>query len=115
MVRDTVEAFGGLDGAFNNAGIGPASVLHEKSADEWQKVIDVNLTGIFYCLKHEVRYMLGHGGGSIVNTSSEAGAIALPGVPAYVTSKHGVVGVGLCETRYSCECCAAWPHQYPIA
>ncbi|HEY3737507.1 MAG TPA: SDR family oxidoreductase [Jatrophihabitans sp.] len=93
LVAHTVKAFGGLNGAFNNAGVGPQSELHRTSAEDWNRTLGINLTGIFYCLKHEISYLLEHGGGSIVNTSSLAGYKAEPGMPAYVTSKHGVVGL----------------------
>ncbi|PPJ25585.1 SDR family NAD(P)-dependent oxidoreductase [Nocardia nova] len=93
LVEQTVQVFGRLDGAFNNAGIGPQSELHKTTADEWNTAVGVNLTGMFYCLKHEIAYLLEHGGGSIVNTSSLAGYKAVPGMPAYVSSKHGVVGL----------------------
>ncbi|MGW8816099.1 SDR family NAD(P)-dependent oxidoreductase [Gordonia terrae] len=93
MVDETVARFGRLDGAFNNAGIGPSSALHDTSAEDWHRVIDINLTGVFYCLKYEIAHMIKHGGGAIVNTSSEAGARGLPSVASYVASKHGVVGL----------------------
>lgn len=93
LVHTTVEKFGGLHGAFNNAGIGPQSLLHETRAEDWHRTIGINLTGIFFCLKHEISYLLQHGGGSIVNTASLAGYKAVPGMPAYVSSKHGVVGL----------------------
>ncbi|CAN5322430.1 SDR family oxidoreductase [soil metagenome] len=93
LVAKTVETFGGLNGAFNNAGVGPQSVLHETTAEEWNRTLGINLTGIFFCLKHEIGYLLEHGGGSIVNTASLAGYKAVPGMPAYVSSKHGVVGL----------------------
>jgi NAD(P)-dependent dehydrogenase (short-subunit alcohol dehydrogenase family) len=93
LVAATVEAFGGLHGAFNNAGVVLQTELHETSAEDWQRTLDINLTGTFFCVKHEVAYLLEHGGGSIVNTSSLAGYKAEPGIPAYVASKHGVVGL----------------------
>jgi 2,5-dichloro-2,5-cyclohexadiene-1,4-diol dehydrogenase 1 len=93
LVAQTVDTFGRLDGAHNNAGIGPQSELHTTTAEEWNRTLGVNLTGVFYCLKHEIAHLLEHGGGSIVNTSSLAGHKAVPGMPAYVTSKHGIVGL----------------------
>jgi 2,5-dichloro-2,5-cyclohexadiene-1,4-diol dehydrogenase 1 len=93
MVEATVSTFGGLDGAFNNAGIARMENLHETSADDWDRIIGINLSGIFYCMKHEISYLLKHGGGSIVNTASLAGVKSVPGMAAYVASKHGVVGL----------------------
>lgn len=94
MVREVVDTYGTLDAAFNNAGIiVDAQPLANMSLETWQRVIDVNLTGTFLCLKHEIGYMLEHGGGSIVNTSSRSGTVASPGQPAYVSSKHGVLGL----------------------
>jgi 2,5-dichloro-2,5-cyclohexadiene-1,4-diol dehydrogenase 1 len=93
LVEAAVSAYGGLHGAFNNAGIGPMTPLHETSDELWQRILGINLSGIFYGLKHEISYMLDHGGGSIVNTSSLAGVKSVPGMGAYVASKHGVVGL----------------------
>jgi len=93
LVAQAVDAFGGLHGAFNNAGVGPQTELHKTTAEEWGQTLGINLTGAFYCLKHEIAYLLEHGGGSIVNTSSLAGYKAVPGMPAYVTSKHGLIGL----------------------
>jgi NAD(P)-dependent dehydrogenase (short-subunit alcohol dehydrogenase family) len=95
MVQATVERFGRLDCAFNNAGIdGKIESLHECTRENWEQVIAVNLTGVWLCLKYEIRQMLDQGGGSIVNTSSAAGLVGLPhGLAAYVAAKHGVIGV----------------------
>jgi 2,5-dichloro-2,5-cyclohexadiene-1,4-diol dehydrogenase 1 len=94
MVADAVETYGGLDGAFNNAGICiPGEDLTQLSLEQWQRTISINLTGTFLCLKHEIRYMLEHRGGAIVNTSSRQGVSAGPGLPSYVASKHGIVGL----------------------
>lgn len=95
MVQAALDAFGRLDCAFNNAGVAPmeAQPLAEISAEEWARVLGVNLTGVFLCIKHEVRAMAASGGGSIVNTSSIAGRIALPKAGAYVAAKHGVIGL----------------------
>jgi len=94
MVRTAVSEFGGLHGAFNNAGItSPSSPFPEMPLSEWQRTIDINLTGVFLCMKHELAHMLAHGGGSIVNTSSGAGVVGFPNLPDYVASKHGVVGL----------------------
>ena len=95
MVAFAVERFGGLDWACNIAGISPpARPFVEHSAEEWQRTIDVNLTGVFFCLQHEIRQMLEQGrGGAIVNMSSGAGAVPAPGQPQYTAAKHGVLGL----------------------
>jgi len=95
LVAATVERFGGLDCAFNNAGIdGENAPTGECTEENWSRVIAVNLTGVFLCMKHEIRVMLERGGGAIVNTASAAGLVGVGlGVPAYVAAKHGVVGL----------------------
>lgn len=94
LVSATVEAFGKLDYAFNNAGISDQGATHECTAEQWQKVIDVNLTGVFYCMKHQIAQMLKQGTpGSIVNCASILGEVGFAGAPAYVAAKHGVVGL----------------------
>ena len=100
MVARTVSAFGRIDCAFNNAGIAPRAVgpagqrLHELSQEAFDRMLAVNLTGVFLCLKHEVTQMLAQGGGvAIVNTASIAGLIVLATSAHYVAAKHGVVGL----------------------
>jgi NAD(P)-dependent dehydrogenase (short-subunit alcohol dehydrogenase family) len=94
MVATAVERYGRLDAAFNNAGVSPeAKPFTEHTLAEWQRVIDVNLTGVFLCLQHELRVMAEQGGGAIVNTSSGAGVVAAPGQPQYTAAKHGVLGL----------------------
>jgi NAD(P)-dependent dehydrogenase (short-subunit alcohol dehydrogenase family) len=97
LVRAVVEAFGRLDCAHNNAGITGADTgvgpTHLHPEETWHRVIAVNLTGVWLCMKHETAQMLAQGGGAIVNTASAAGLIGLAGVSAYVASKHGVVGL----------------------
>ncbi|CAN5200530.1 SDR family oxidoreductase [soil metagenome] len=93
LVAKTIETYGGLHGAFNNAGIGPQSELHLTTAEQWNHTLGINLTGVFYCMKHEIAHMLEHGGGSIVNTSSLSANNTVPGMPAYIASKSGVVGL----------------------
>jgi NAD(P)-dependent dehydrogenase (short-subunit alcohol dehydrogenase family) len=100
MVARTVSAYGRLDCAFNNAGISsradsPAGArLHEVTKAAVDKMLAVNLTGVFLCLKHEIAQMLKQGsGGAIVNTASIAGLIGLPTSSHYVAAKHGVVGL----------------------
>lgn len=85
---------GGLDLAVNNAGI---EAVRKATAnyplDEWHRVMDVNLHGTFYCMKHEIAAMLARGGGAIVNISSILGSVALPTASAYTAAKHAVVGL----------------------
>ena len=95
MVDFAVAEFGGLHLAVNNAGIAQPQVrTHEVSVELWDQAMDINLKGCFLCLRAEVRHMLAHGGGSIVNVASGAGLKAgPPGLTPYVVSKHGVVGL----------------------
>ena len=90
-----VASHGRLDGAFNNAGIeGPALKILDYSMDEWERVLRVNLTGVFACMKCEIEQMSKQAqGGSIVSTASVAGLVGLPGACSYNSSKHGVVGL----------------------
>jgi NAD(P)-dependent dehydrogenase (short-subunit alcohol dehydrogenase family) len=94
LVAQTVEQFGRLDYAFNNAGVGgpPASVVDTDEA-AWDNVIDVNLKGVWLCMKYEIPVMLEHGGGAIVNMSSAGGLVGTAGLGAYTASKHGVIGL----------------------
>ena len=93
-VAKTIEAFGRLDCAYNNAGLsGPPHPVAEMPLDQWRRGIDVMLTGVFLCLRHEVPRMLEQGGGTIVNCASGAGLIGFPGQAAYVAAKHGVIGL----------------------
>jgi NAD(P)-dependent dehydrogenase (short-subunit alcohol dehydrogenase family) len=91
----TVEAFGRLDFAFNNAGIEPRKPAPTADYDleEWERIIDIDLRGVFLCMKYEIPLMLKQGGGAIVNTSSGAGVIGIKGSPAYTAAKHGVIGL----------------------
>src|SRR5437016_8557013 len=94
-VAKSVEAFGRLDFAFNNAGIEPRkpAPTAEYEEEEWNRIIDINLRGVFLCMKHEIPLILKQGGGAIVNTSSGAGVIGIKGSPAYTAAKHGVTGL----------------------
>ena len=95
LVDATVETYGRLDCAFNNAGISPdAAAFTDVAADDWLRVIAINLTGVFWCMQAELRQFVRQGsGGVIVNTSSGAGVVAAPGLPAYTAAKHGVLGL----------------------
>jgi NAD(P)-dependent dehydrogenase (short-subunit alcohol dehydrogenase family) len=95
MVRGALDAWGRLDCAFNNAGVAPAEAqpLAEIAPAEWARVLHVNLTGVFLCLRHEIPAMAAGGGGAIVNTASIAGRVGLPRAGAYVAAKHGVIGL----------------------
>lgn len=96
MVQKAVDAFGRLDYAFNNAGyLPPGNIdnLLEMSEEDWDKIQGVNLKGVWLCLKYEIPQMLKDGGGAIVNTSSVFGMVGAPGLPGYISSKHGVVGI----------------------
>jgi NAD(P)-dependent dehydrogenase (short-subunit alcohol dehydrogenase family) len=90
----TVETFGRLDVAFNNAGVEQEEAATAELAEEvWDRVIDIDLRGVFVCMKHEIPLMLEQGGGAIVNTSSGAGVKGFPMGAAYVAAKHGVIGL----------------------
>ena len=94
LVAQTVQIFGRLDIAVNNAGIGGPFVPTSKYQDaDWDKVIAVNQTGVFYCMREELKYMEQQGSGSIVNIASIAGLKALSNSIAYVASKHAVIGM----------------------
>ncbi|HEX6311298.1 MAG TPA: SDR family oxidoreductase, partial [Acidimicrobiia bacterium] len=94
MVAHAVDTFGRLDFAVNNAGMtGVNAPTAEYTLDDWNRAIALNLTGVFLCLKYEIPAMLATGGGAIVNMASGAGLVGFPGLPAYVASKHGVVGL----------------------
>jgi NAD(P)-dependent dehydrogenase (short-subunit alcohol dehydrogenase family) len=95
MIERAVEWYGRLDCAFNNAGIMAAGFVPTADLDEdtWDRMIAINLTGVWLCMKYELRQMLKQGGGAIVNTSSVAGLIGSRTGPAYTASKHGVIGL----------------------
>jgi NAD(P)-dependent dehydrogenase (short-subunit alcohol dehydrogenase family) len=95
LVERVVADHGRLDVAFNNAGItGHMTTFHELDGETWQRMLAVNLTSVFWCMKHELAHMVGRGGGGvIVNTSSGAGVVGFAGLPHYVAAKHGVLGL----------------------
>jgi NAD(P)-dependent dehydrogenase (short-subunit alcohol dehydrogenase family) len=92
----TAQTFGRLDFAFNNAGIEPKkpAPTADYDLDEWERIIDIDLRGVFLCMKYEIPLILKHGGGgAIVNTSSGAGVIGIKGSAAYTAAKHAVIGL----------------------
>jgi len=94
MVAKALEAFGRLDFACNNAGIGgEQAATAELSVEGWDRVIATNLSSTFYCMKHEIAAMLRGRGGAIVNMASILGTVGFAGAAAYVTSKHGMIGL----------------------
>jgi NAD(P)-dependent dehydrogenase (short-subunit alcohol dehydrogenase family) len=94
-VDEGVRAFGRLDFAFNNAGVEPKGLAPTADWDieEWDRILTIDLRGVFLCMKSEIPRMLKNGGGAIVNTSSGAGVIGIQGSPAYTAAKHGVIGL----------------------
>ncbi len=94
LVKKTIDAFGGLHLAVNNAGIGGESApVADYTLDGWHRVIDVNLHSVFYGLKYEIPAMLASGGGGIVNMASILGSVGWRGSAAYVAAKHAIVGL----------------------
>ncbi len=94
MVEQAVAAFGRLDIAFNNAGV--ISGYFETDAfpeEEWDRVMEINLRAVWKCMKYELKQMVAQGSGSIINTSSLGGIVGAPSQAAYITSKHGVIGL----------------------
>lgn len=93
-VDEIVADHGRLDIAFNNAGINDIPhAFHELDPADWDRMIRVNLSSVYSCMRHELRHMAAAGRGAIVNTSSGAGVVAAPGLPHYTAAKHGVVGL----------------------
>lgn len=94
LVSKAVQTYGRLDCAHNNAGVpGPNKMIVDITEERWDRVIAINLTGVWHCLKYEIAQMLKQGGGAIVNTSSDAGLVGVKRGGAYVASKHGVIGL----------------------
>ena len=91
---ETIDSFGRLDVAFNNAGVEqPFKPMTDVTEEEWDRIVDIDLRGVFLCMKHEIPLMLEQGGGAIVNTSSGAGVKGFAGQAAYCAAKYGVVGL----------------------
>jgi NAD(P)-dependent dehydrogenase (short-subunit alcohol dehydrogenase family) len=94
MVDRAVAEFGRLDAAFNNAGVMAKVVpTADSTRDEWERVIGINLRGVWSCMKHELRQMAGQGSGAIVNNASVGALTGNPGIGSYIASKHGVIGL----------------------
>jgi len=94
MVKATLDQYGRLDFACNNAGIGgDQEPTADYSIEAWEKVISVNLSGVFYCMKYEIPAMLKSGSGSIINMASILGRVGFSGAVGYVAAKHGVLGL----------------------
>ena len=94
MVDSTVAHFGRLDAAFNNAGVmARIAPTADSTREEWDRVIGINLRGVWSCMKHELRHMLRQGSGAIVNNASVGALTGNPGIGSYIASKHGVVGL----------------------
>jgi len=94
MVDRTVAEFGRLDAAFNNAGVmAQIASIADSTRDEWDRVIGVNLRGVWSCMKHELRQMERQGSGAIVNNASVGALTGNPGIASYIASKHGVIGL----------------------
>ncbi|WP_309744661.1 MULTISPECIES: SDR family oxidoreductase [unclassified Chamaesiphon] len=94
LIQKTVKSYGRLDIAFNNAGIeGVANPLHEQSIEDFDRVMAINLRGLFLCMKYEIQQMLTQGSGVIINNSSAAGLVGMSRFSPYVASKHAVMGL----------------------
>lgn len=94
LVEQTVERFGSLDVACNNAGVeGQMAPIANSTEENWDFVMNINLKGLWFCLREQIPVMEKGGGGAIVNLSSVAGQVGFPGLSAYVASKHGVIGL----------------------
>jgi NAD(P)-dependent dehydrogenase (short-subunit alcohol dehydrogenase family) len=118
-IAATVERFGRLDYAFNNAGIEQdAQPLIEQTEATFDRIMDINVKGVWLCLKYQVAQMLKNGGGAIVNNTSMADSVGFPGVPVYVASKHAVLGLTraialeLCYVQYPHQCRESWCSKY---
>ncbi len=103
-IEQVIETCGCLDIAFNNAGIIFGGGIEDCAEEEWDLVMDVNLKGVWLCMKYEIPHMLKRGGGVIVNTASIAGLVGFEGLPAYTASKHGLIGLTKSAAlEYACK------------
>lgn len=94
LITKTVQAYGKIDAAFNNAGTeGKLTSLAEDTEENYQQIFDVNVKGLWLCMKHQLKHMQQNGGGSIVNNASIAGLIGFPNLGLYSASKHAVLGL----------------------
>ena len=94
MVDRTVAEFGRLDAAFNNAGVmARIAPTADSTREDWDRVIGINLRGVWSCMKHELRQMERQGSGAIVNNASVGALTGNPGIASYIASKHGVIGL----------------------
>jgi len=94
LVEKTIETYGSVDICFNNAGIsGESNPIADMSIEGWNKMIQINLSSVFYCMKYQIEQMVKQGSGAIVNNSSILGSVGFANSAAYVAAKHGVVGL----------------------
>ena len=94
LVEKTIQVYGRLDFGVNNAGTeGVQTTVQDLTEKDWDRTIDINLKGIWLCMKYEIPYLLKQGKGAIVNTASIAGVVGFANMAAYVASKHAVVGL----------------------
>ncbi len=93
LIEQTIETYGGLDILVNNAGVTARTKLHETSADDWDRVMDVNLKGVFHCTKHAIPHLLESASPRVINIASQHGLVGDSGKAAYCTSKGGVVNL----------------------
>jgi NAD(P)-dependent dehydrogenase (short-subunit alcohol dehydrogenase family) len=93
MVDFTVDKYGKLDAAFNNAGVEWKGSLDQATEAEYRRIFDINVWGVLNSMRHEIPAMLKNGGGAVINTSSVAGHVGLPQVSVYIASKHAVEGL----------------------
>lgn len=96
-VDQAIATFGRIDVAFNNAGVEqPVAPIGDVTEDDWDRIVSINLRGVFLCMKHVLPVMLAQGGGSIINASSSAGVIGIKGQGAYAATKFGIIGLTKC-------------------
>lgn len=94
LIDKTISRYGRIDIAFNNAGIeGATAPTQDCTEENWERTVNVNLKGVWLCMKYQIPHMLKQGKGAIVNNASIAGLVGFAGIPAYVASKHGVLGL----------------------